>query len=716
MNKAEHFIAILLRKGLLSETLAVWIAIVCVMSFSGRALAVRGRPHLDTSLGYNMLLSDNDALLRGVSLSFDGGDPYGSLPAVMPSQASLDALTTDYGLNTVHLYLEGDSSMNPNSVGHNLALADTIVQRTRDANLYLIITIGNNGENGTIHSMSDSQNFWNLYGARYKDETHVIYEAHNEPALYTPNQWTDADWDNQVTLYNTIRTAAPDTFTLLGSFMGFAGDPRYGANYLANHGVDWSNSGFAHHGYESKAGIENAISLMQSSTSYPALLNTEFWPGDTEGQGYNSMYESHFNGWMQFQWLGADDNDLLDFRSKINVAGTIWTPDYSNAVWPARGTLGIPSTGTVVGIFNRDSQTFLSAAAANANHLKADLANYTGTQDDAFTIEVIDSHHIALKAANGKYVSTTGTGDTLTANKHTIGKTEKFEFHRLANGDIALRAYGGGGHLIQRDLATGLLYPSADNSRDVATNFVIVTSPGSTPAPLIGNPFHGMPLAVPGVIQAEDFDLGGEGRGYHDTNTDNQGGSYRTLEGVDIEATSDTGGGYNVGWLGAGEWLEYAIEVPFAGGDYVLTARVATQNFGGAFHVEFDGINETGTLLVPNTDGWQNWTDVTTTISLDPGVQIMRFLRAGNSEFNLNHFALTKVGDYDFDGDVDGADFLVWQRTDGTTAGLIDWQNNYGTASSLLAATAAVPEPRSVVLVLLLGMTVQSVRRDRLVS
>ena len=69
--------------------------------------------------GFNMLLSDNDTLLRGVSLSCDGGDPYGSLPAVMPSQASLNALATDYGLNTVHLYLEGDSSMNTNPIGHN---------------------------------------------------------------------------------------------------------------------------------------------------------------------------------------------------------------------------------------------------------------------------------------------------------------------------------------------------------------------------------------------------------------------------------------------------------------------------------------------------------------------------------------------------------------------------------------------------------------------
>jgi hypothetical protein len=52
-------------------------------------------------------LSDNDTLLRGVSLSWDGGDPYGSQAKVMPSQTQLNELATLYGLNTVHLYLEG---------------------------------------------------------------------------------------------------------------------------------------------------------------------------------------------------------------------------------------------------------------------------------------------------------------------------------------------------------------------------------------------------------------------------------------------------------------------------------------------------------------------------------------------------------------------------------------------------------------------------------
>ena len=83
------------------------------------AYAERGRPSIDHSLGFKRLLSDRGTLLRGVSLSWDGGDPYGSQAKFMPSQASLDALAQEYGYNTVHLYLEGDSSGNTDPVGYN---------------------------------------------------------------------------------------------------------------------------------------------------------------------------------------------------------------------------------------------------------------------------------------------------------------------------------------------------------------------------------------------------------------------------------------------------------------------------------------------------------------------------------------------------------------------------------------------------------------------
>ena len=53
-------------------------------------------------------------------------------------------------------------------------------------------------------------------------------------------------------------------------------------------------------------------------------------------------------------------------------------------------------------------------------------------------------------------------------------------------------------------------------------------------------PFYGTPFAIPGRIQAEDFDTGGESVAYHDEDTGNNGNQYRTLEDVDIQECSDT--------------------------------------------------------------------------------------------------------------------------------------------------------------------------------
>ena len=64
------------------------------------------------------------------------------------------------------------------------------------------------------------------------------------------------------------------------------------------------------------------------------------------------------------------------------------------------------------------------------------------------------------------------------------------------------------------------------------------------------------PAPVPGTIQIEDFDEGVNGGSYRDNSAGNAGGQYRATD-VDIELTSDTGGGFSVGWVSAGEWLKY---------------------------------------------------------------------------------------------------------------------------------------------------------------
>ena len=154
-------------------------------------------------------------------------------------------------------------------------------------------------------------------------------------------------------------------------------------------------------------------------------------------------------------------------------------------------------------------------------------------------------------------------------------------------------------------------------------------------------PYTGSPAAVPGTIQAENFDNGGEGVAYHDSGPNNVGGAYRQT-GVDIEASASASGGYDVGWVAAGEWLNYTVNVATAG-TYTVQVRVASPN-GGSMHVGFNNTSSVWqTLSVPNTGGWQAWTTVSFTATLGAGTQQMTLL-FDTGGYNLDAVTIASGG------------------------------------------------------------------------
>lgn len=163
--------------------------------------------------------------------------------------------------------------------------------------------------------------------------------------------------------------------------------------------------------------------------------------------------------------------------------------------------------------------------------------------------------------------------------------------------------------------------------------------PGANP-PGTQTPYGGTNWSLPGTIQAENFDVGGEGTAYHDNEPANQGGAaYRPSEGVDIEACSDTGGGYDICWTMDGEWLEYTVNIP--SGNYNFKARVASQAGGGSITAKLDGTT-LGTVSVPATGGWQSWQDVTlNNVNVSGGNGKVLRLEITNGSFNLNSISFT---------------------------------------------------------------------------
>ncbi|HXP62337.1 MAG TPA: hypothetical protein VN829_17705 [Dongiaceae bacterium] len=139
-------------------------------------------------------------------------------------------------------------------------------------------------------------------------------------------------------------------------------------------------------------------------------------------------------------------------------------------------------------------------------------------------------------------------------------------------------------------------------------------------------PFMGVPFVVTGIIEAEQFDLGGPGTGYHTNDPSNASTNYRVC-GLCIStnggASSDLGGGFCVDKLRAGEWLTYSIDVR-VGQTYAIEPRAAGIGTNGTFSISFStnwptSYYASNVFTIPTT----SWTNLAVRTNLQAGTNIM---------------------------------------------------------------------------------------------
>ena len=149
-------------------------------------------------------------------------------------------------------------------------------------------------------------------------------------------------------------------------------------------------------------------------------------------------------------------------------------------------------------------------------------------------------------------------------------------------------------------------------------------------------PYKGKTATLPGTLQAENFDDGAEGISYHDSDTKNEGTSYRTgTGGVDIV---NGNGGYAIGYTASGEWLEYTVNVTKAG-YYTYKAYassgVTNSSFSLSLRTGDDLIPLTESLTVPcvTSNNWDNYRAINgrLLVKLEEGEQIIRLNITGGS-------------------------------------------------------------------------------------
>lgn len=183
------------------------------------------------------------------------------------------------------------------------------------------------------------------------------------------------------------------------------------------------------------------------------------------------------------------------------------------------------------------------------------------------------------------------------------------------------------------------------------------------------------PWAVPGVVQAEDFDDPGYGEGndsYYEDDSDNHSctdagkeaecSKYRDGTGVDIYKKSDKK--TVVGYIRKGEWLEYSVKAAEAG-DYTMFIAAAS-NGGASLTVSVNGV-DAGEVTIPaasstgDEENFDDYNKINTNVTLKEGVNIIRITAAADW-FDLDYFNLVKGKNADDDTPVPGTDVIAGQN------------------------------------------------------
>jgi hypothetical protein len=145
-------------------------------------------------------------------------------------------------------------------------------------------------------------------------------------------------------------------------------------------------------------------------------------------------------------------------------------------------------------------------------------------------------------------------------------------------------------------------------------------TPELTPVPTMEGYGEGI------LLEAEDYDT------FYDTSSGNAGNVYRNDD-VDIESCSE--GGFNVGWIESGEWLEYNFAVGTADAFDIYVRVASPSGKTDGFYIVIDGTDAAGWVAVPNTCSWQAWGDaVVEGIQLTAGVHSLRIVLNGSLNFN----------------------------------------------------------------------------------
>ncbi len=454
---------------------------------------------------------------------------------------------------------------------------------------------------GNPHTdMKASMEFWDYMSKKHGGKKHVLYEICNEPS------GAGVDWPTiksyADTIIHVIRKNDPETMIIVGT-PSWSGNPAIVVGDelpdSINHNVMYTYHFYAttHKGY---------VSTLQSTVAKIPIFVTEWGTSMSSGTGQ-----------LDF----ADTDKFMDVMGGNNPAGvTISWCNWSFADNTDSSSALSPNSCSA------KRWTSMSKSGKKVFSLMSVPDKFALCTDNPIIFQ--DPRDQTVIEGNSASFHVSATGVALSFQWQS--SADSLQWDSIPGADSA--AY----MLDTAGLSDALYYRVivGDSLDTLISNAAKLTI-------LKKGPFFGTPLPIPGIIEAEYYDIGNSGVAYLDKSPGNSGGAFRNDD-VDVEPCSDAGGGYDVGYVEAGDWLSYTVDVKDTG-VYDITFRMASASTtAGRFLMRMKGKGIFPLTNAPLTGGWQIWKDLTIrNIRLDSGVQQMRVdFSTGN--VNLNYVSIQK--------------------------------------------------------------------------
>lgn len=338
---------------------------------------------------------------------------------------------------------------------------------------------------------------------------------------------------------------------------------------------------------------------------------------------------------------GADKSITLP-TSTVSLTGSGTDPDgtISSYQWTQQSG---PSTATMTAATTTSVNVSALVAGTYIFRLKVtDNGGLSGTDDVTVTVN-------GTTTTNTAPTANAGTDKTITLPTNTVsltgtgtdagGSISSYAWTQQSGPSTATVAGAASSTLTASGLVAGTYVfrlKVTDNGGLTATDDVSVIVK-SAAIPSGSSAYGGTPRAIPGTIQAEDYDNGGASVAYNDLSAGNLGEEYRVTESVDISYSNKEGSNF-IGWTQSGEWAKYSVNISTTK-SYTLKMRVASAGAGKTVRIEIDGAT-VATVTLPNTGSTDTWATVTVSgINLTAGLRTLRVYNiSGGQSINYIKF------------------------------------------------------------------------------